>query len=62
MGSLRPDGAGPILKVLLVFSRVAIESLLSNMSLLSLQIADAKLQNKWNNRIIRDNNLQKLAN
>jgi hypothetical protein len=50
------------LKVLLVSSRVAIESLLSNMSLLSLQIADAKLQNKWNNRIIRDNNLQKLAN
>jgi hypothetical protein len=62
MGSLRPDGAVPILKVLLVFSRVAIESLLSNMSLLSLQIADAKFQNKWNNRIIRDNNLQKLAN
>ena len=43
MGSLRPDGAVPILKVLLVSSRVAIESLLSNMSLPSFRIAGAKL-------------------
>ena len=46
MGSLRPDGAVPILKVLLVSSRVAIESLLSNMSLHSLRNARAKLRKR----------------
>lgn len=46
------SGAVPILVVLLFFSRVVIERPLSNMSLRSLQIADAKIQNKKNNRAI----------
>lgn len=60
-GSLRPDGAITILKVLLVSSQVAIESLLSNMSLRSLRIANAKIQNKKNNRAILEQQFAEIS-